>query len=256
MVPSAHLRYAVRRVDRRRLATTRPWSNGPGSGRKRACVSTSVGQRLWGRRSSSAAIFVGQALDSTGAVNAQAGGSVFELRTYTANEGRMEGLLDEFRSYAARIFERHGMKNVGYWVPTDAPRSEDTLIYILQHDSREAAQQSWSAFIEDPEWQAGLRGAQRRRPPRRLRRVGLPAGHRLLAHAVGLGIRSAAAAGRGTIDFPGQPGGRSQGNAGVAQLVEQLIRNQQVSGSSPLAGSNIINNLRGSRLNAPARVSP
>lgn len=99
-------------------------------------------------------IFVGQALDSTGAVNAQAGGSVFELRTYTANEGRMEGLLDEFRSYAARIFERHGMKNVGYWVPTDAPRSEDTLIYILQHDSREAAQQSWSAFIEDPEWQA------------------------------------------------------------------------------------------------------
>ena len=31
--------------------------------------------------------------------------------------------------------------------------------------------------------------------------------------------------------------------AGVAQLVEQLIRNQQVSGSSPLAGSIRINNL-------------
>ena len=99
-------------------------------------------------------IVLGLALASGGAAQAQAGGSVFELRTYTANEGKMDGLLNEFRGYAARIFERHGMKNVGYWVPTDAPRSEDTLIYILQHDSREAAQQSWSAFIEDPEWRA------------------------------------------------------------------------------------------------------
>ncbi|MCY3843924.1 MAG: NIPSNAP family protein [Acidobacteria bacterium] len=97
-------------------------------------------------------IVLGQALDGT--ARAQSGGSVYELRTYTANEGKMEGLLDEFRGYAARIFERHGMENVGYWVPTDAPRSEDTLIYILRHDSREAAQQSWSAFIEDPEWRA------------------------------------------------------------------------------------------------------
>ena len=97
-------------------------------------------------------IVLGQALG--GPAHAQSGGSVFELRTYTANEGKMDGLLDEFRGYAARIFERHGMENVGYWVPTDAPRSEDTLIYILRHDSREAAQQSWSAFIEDPEWRA------------------------------------------------------------------------------------------------------
>ena len=101
-------------------------------------------------------IFIGQAIDGSGATRAQSGGSVFELRTYTANEGRMEGLLNEFRGYAARIFERHGMRNVGYWVPADAPRSEDTLIYILQHDSREAAQQSWRAFIEDPEWRAAF----------------------------------------------------------------------------------------------------
>ena len=101
-------------------------------------------------------IFLGQALDGSGTARAQSGGSVFELRTYTANEGKMDGLLNEFRGYAARIFERHGMTNVGYWVPTDAPRSEDTLIYILQHDSREAAQQSWSAFIDDPEWRAAF----------------------------------------------------------------------------------------------------
>ena len=101
-------------------------------------------------------IFLGRALDGAGTVRAQSGGSVFELRTYTANEGKLDGLLGEFRGYAARIFERHGMKNVGYWVPTEAPNSENTLIYILQHNSREAAQQSWDAFIQDPEWRAAF----------------------------------------------------------------------------------------------------
>ena len=101
-------------------------------------------------------IVLGLALASGGVAQAQADGSVFELRTYTANEGRMDGLLNEFRGYAARIFERHGMKNVGYWVPTDAPLSGNTLIYILQHDSREAAQQSWDAFRTDSEWRAAF----------------------------------------------------------------------------------------------------
>ncbi len=100
-------------------------------------------------------VFLGQTLSSESIVRAQ-GGSVFELRTYTANEGKLDGLMNEFRGYAARIFERHGMTNVGYWVPTDAPLSENTLIYILQHDSREAAQQSWDAFRNDPEWRAAF----------------------------------------------------------------------------------------------------
>ena len=51
-----------------------------------------------------------------------------------------------------RIFEKHGMTNVGYWVPQDSPGSDDTLIYILSHESREAAEQSWSDFGADPEW--------------------------------------------------------------------------------------------------------
>ena len=100
-------------------------------------------------------VFLGQALDTESVVRAQ-GGSVFELRTYKANEGKLDGLMHEFRGYAARIFERHGMTNVGYWVPTDAPLSEDTLIYILQHDSREAARQSWDAFRNDPEWRTAF----------------------------------------------------------------------------------------------------
>jgi hypothetical protein len=43
---------------------------------------------------------------------------------------------------------------VGYWVPTDAPKSENTLIYILAHKSRKQADESWANFQNDPEWKA------------------------------------------------------------------------------------------------------
>ena len=78
---------------------------------------------------------------------------VFELRTYTAPDGKLENLHARFRNHTMRIFERHGMKNVGYWVPQDVPAKDNTLIYIISHESREAAKKSWAAFGADPEWQ-------------------------------------------------------------------------------------------------------
>jgi hypothetical protein len=87
--------------------------------------------------------------------DAQAQGpKVFELRTYTSPDGKLNDLLARFRNDTLRIFEKHGMKNVGYWVPADAPASANTLVYILAHDSRDAATKSWAAFREDPEWKA------------------------------------------------------------------------------------------------------
>ncbi len=82
------------------------------------------------------------------------GRKVFELRTYTSPDGRLDDLLARFRNDTMRIFDKHGMENVGYWVPADAPASSNTLIYILAHDSRDAATKSWAAFREDPEWLA------------------------------------------------------------------------------------------------------
>ena len=79
-------------------------------------------------------------------------GRVFELRTYTANEGKLPALQARFKDHTTRIFEKHGMKNVGYWVPTDTPASQNTLIYILSFPDREAANKSWAAFMADPEW--------------------------------------------------------------------------------------------------------
>ena len=78
---------------------------------------------------------------------------VYELRIYTTNPGKMPDLLARFRDHTCAIFTRHGMGNVGYWLPVE-PKDGDKLYYFLKHDSREAAKASWKAFGDDPEWQS------------------------------------------------------------------------------------------------------
>lgn len=83
---------------------------------------------------------------------AQNSGKVFELRTYTATEGNLDKLHARFRNHTTRIFNKHGMEVVGYWSPTSEEERDDTLVYILEHESQEAANASWRAFGQDPEW--------------------------------------------------------------------------------------------------------
>jgi hypothetical protein len=85
-------------------------------------------------------------------LQAQGGGKVFELRTYTAPEGKLPNLQARFRDHTMRIFNKHGMKSVGYWVPQDGAEHANTLIYIISHDSREQAKKNWADFQADPEW--------------------------------------------------------------------------------------------------------
>ena len=96
--------------------------------------------------------FVAGNLTNRAVVQAQAANRVFELRTYTAPEGKLTDLHKRFRDHTMRIFQKHGMTNVGYWQPQDEPRASNTLIYIISHPSREAAKASWAAFSADPEW--------------------------------------------------------------------------------------------------------
>jgi hypothetical protein len=77
----------------------------------------------------------------------------FEMRTYYAAPGKLEELNKRFRDHTCRLFEKHGMKNIGYWIPADADKgATNTLVYIIAHKSREDAKKSWAAFINDPEW--------------------------------------------------------------------------------------------------------
>jgi NIPSNAP len=81
-------------------------------------------------------------------------GAVFELRVYHAAAGKLAELEARFRDHTIKIFDRHGMKSVAYWTPLDEPEKSNTLIYILQHPSREAAAANWKAFQDDPEWKS------------------------------------------------------------------------------------------------------
>ena len=80
------------------------------------------------------------------------GNRVFEIRTYTTPPGKLEALKSRFRDHTIKVFDKYGMKSIGYWVPQDAPLKENTLIYVLSHESREAAAKSWAAFRTDPDW--------------------------------------------------------------------------------------------------------
>ena len=85
---------------------------------------------------------------------------VFELRTYTAPAGKLDALDARFREHTLSYFEKHGMTNVGYWIPIEEPASQNTIVYLLAHQSREAARESWAAFSADPGWQEVSRATQ------------------------------------------------------------------------------------------------
>ncbi|HKB10140.1 MAG TPA: NIPSNAP family protein [Vicinamibacterales bacterium] len=102
------------------------------------------------------AIFVagfslGSVTEKSAVAHAQAG-KVYELRTYTAPDGKLGDLHARFRNHTIKIFNNHGMKSIGYFSPQDAPLSQNTLIYILEHPSREEAKKHWAEFQADPEW--------------------------------------------------------------------------------------------------------
>ena len=85
-------------------------------------------------------------------LDAQAKSRVYELRTYTAVDGRLDLLHSRFKEHIMGFFQKHGMTNVAYFKPMDAPLSQTTLIYLVSHESREAAAKSWDGFRNDPEW--------------------------------------------------------------------------------------------------------
>ena len=95
---------------------------------------------------------VGVWVGKTTTADAAAKGRVFEIRTYTASEGKLDALHARFRHHTTKLFEKHGMTNVGYWKPLDEPLSKNTLIYVLAYPDREAAKKAWEGFKNDPEW--------------------------------------------------------------------------------------------------------
>ena len=74
---------------------------------------------------------------------------VFELRTYYSEPGKLDALHARFRDHTSRLFQKHGMTIIAYWMPREAP---DRIVYVLAYKTKEAADASWKGFREDPEW--------------------------------------------------------------------------------------------------------
>jgi NIPSNAP len=94
-----------------------------------------------------AAVAFGAAIGSEAAAQER----VFELRIYTAQPGKFEAMKARFKNHVVPLFEKHGMTVIGFWTASDAPKSADTLTYVLAYPSREAAKKSWDGFRSDPE---------------------------------------------------------------------------------------------------------
>ena len=87
---------------------------------------------------------------------------VFELRTYTAAEGKLDALNARFRDHTNKLFAKHGMEIIGFWTPTEEKQgAKNTLIYILASPSRDAREASWKAFNGDPDWQAARKESEK-----------------------------------------------------------------------------------------------
>ena len=82
----------------------------------------------------------------------------FELRIYYAAEGKLDDLNARFRQHTCKLFEKHGMQNIGYWMPID--NAERKLVYLLAYPSREARDKSWKEFMGDPDWQKAWKASE------------------------------------------------------------------------------------------------
>lgn len=107
-----------------------------------------------------AALFVGLIVGwSTATLRAEPdkpAAMVYELRTYSTEEGRLPALHARFKDHTIKLFEKHGMKNVIYFTGIDQEGKpvDNKLVYLLGHKSQSAARASFDAFRKDPEWTA------------------------------------------------------------------------------------------------------
>ncbi|MCZ2472729.1 NIPSNAP family protein [Aquirufa ecclesiirivi] len=82
----------------------------------------------------------------------------YELRVYYCHPGRLDALIQRFTNHTTKIFEKHGMTNVGYWIPNN--NEKNALYYILSYPNQVERDSSWKRFGRDPEWREVARKSE------------------------------------------------------------------------------------------------
>jgi hypothetical protein len=80
------------------------------------------------------------------------GDRFFEMRTYYAAPGKLDAMHARFRDHTNKLFVKHGMQLVGYWVPAEGNGTTNTMVYILAYANKEARDKAWKDFAADPDW--------------------------------------------------------------------------------------------------------
>ena len=75
----------------------------------------------------------------------------YELRTYLIPAGRMDDILDRFRTVTMGLFAKYDMEALGFWT-ISKPEEDYALVYLMRYESAEAQEKAWDAFRVDPEW--------------------------------------------------------------------------------------------------------
>ncbi len=83
---------------------------------------------------------------------------IFEMRTYYAAPGKLDALNSRFRDHTVGLFAKHGMTNVGYWMPIE--NTDSKLIYVLAYPDKSARENSWKEFMADPDWQKAQKASE------------------------------------------------------------------------------------------------
>ena len=92
------------------------------------------------------------------------GARIYELGTYTANDGKLDELHARFADHTNALFVKHGMTLIGYWTPYEGETKDNTLVYIIGHESRDAAKENWKAFMADEDWKAAYAASHENGP--------------------------------------------------------------------------------------------
>lgn len=82
---------------------------------------------------------------------------LFELRIYTATAGKLDNMLARFRDHTLKLFAKHGIESIGYWVPIE--NKDGKLYYVIAHKDKAARDASFKAFLADPDWQAAYKAS-------------------------------------------------------------------------------------------------
>ena len=76
---------------------------------------------------------------------------IYEYRVYEAMPGKLPELHARFRNHTLKLFERHGMMNVGYWTASVGDYN-NRLIYLLAFEDAGKRDEAWDGFRNDPDW--------------------------------------------------------------------------------------------------------